>query len=453
MTAIRLRLRLLRFLDRGHSGNVQPFASDPSSKPGALWQPADPVAVTYLDSAGTEHRIPAATVSRLRHVLGSPPAGAEDSAPIVARRGQPVPVTGRLELEGGGFLDLAGRIPEDCPFGYHTLPGPVPRQLIVGPGRCYLPDRRAWGWTVQLYAARSARSWGIGDLGDLRTLTRWAAGQGAGFVLVNPLHAVAPTLPQQASPYFPTSRAFRNPIYLRIEDVPGADGVDLGEFQRAGRALNAARADRPGRGVAGQARPRCASCSPKLARAARVRPLAGRAGHGADPVRDLVRAGRAARAELAGLAGGAAPTRTAPAVPRFGREAGPAVDFHAWLQWLLHLQLADQAPGVAVIQDLPIGVDPDGADAWAWQQVMAEGVTRGRAAGPVQPQRPGLGAAPVRAVAAAAGRLPARSSRRSGPRCARHGGLRIDHVMGLLRLWWIPGGQPADRGRLRALPG
>ncbi|MBV9821938.1 MAG: 4-alpha-glucanotransferase, partial [Actinobacteria bacterium] len=147
----------------------------------SLPQPVDPVARTYLDFAGAEHRISAATVARLRQALGSPPVGAEDSAPIVARRGAPVPVTGRLQLEDGGSLELAGRVPEDCPFGYHTVTGPVPRQLIVSPGRCYLPDRRAWGWTVQLYAARSARSWGIGDLGDLRTLTRWAAGQGAGF--------------------------------------------------------------------------------------------------------------------------------------------------------------------------------------------------------------------------------------------------------------------------------
>jgi 4-alpha-glucanotransferase len=89
---------------------------------------------------------------------------------------------------------------------------------------------------VQLYATRSRGSWGIGDLADLRAVRRMAADQGAGFLLINPLHAVAPTAGQEASPYLPATRRFRNPIYLRVSEVPGADGVDLEDD--AGRALS-----------------------------------------------------------------------------------------------------------------------------------------------------------------------------------------------------------------------
>ncbi|HST46316.1 4-alpha-glucanotransferase [Jatrophihabitans sp.] len=418
----------------------------------SLTPPTSEVAETYLDSAGSEHRIDPAVIARLRQALGTPPAGAEDSAPIVARRGDPVPVTGRLRLEGGGTLDLDGTVPEDCPLGYHTLTGPVARQLIVGPGRCYLPDRRAWGWTVQLYAARSALSWGIGDLGDLRTIVEWAAGQGAGFVLVNPLHAAAPTLPQEPSPYFPTSRAFRNPIYLRIEDVPGADRVDLRDLQQAGRAANAGplidrdavwRLKRAAlHRVYSQVRPEeefarwRAEQGPALQRFATWCALADR--HGAS-WRDWP-------AELRHPDG--------EAVPRFEREAEQAIGFYAWLQWLLQLQLSgcsDRAPGVAVIQDLPIGVDPNGADTWAWQQVMAEGVTVGAPPDPFNLSGQDWGLHPfVPWRLRQAGYQPFVEALRAT--LARNGGLRIDHVMGLLRLWWIPEGSPPTEGGYVSYP-
>lgn len=403
------------------------------------------IARTYLDSAGVEHDVAAATIQRLRRALGTPPADAAATGPIVARPGQRVPATGRLLLEGGGSLDLDGTLPADCPLGYHTVVGPEggQRLLIVGPGRCYLPAERSWGWTVQLYAARSRRSWGIGDLGDLRTLTRWAAAQGAGFVLVNPLHAVAPTFPQQASPYLPTSRAFRNPIYLRIEDVPGADLIDLDDLQRAGRAANAA---------------------PLIDRDTvwRLKRAALRQIFDQVPVGPGFADWRAARgdalqrfatwcalAEVHGACWRDWPPELRdpqdPAVRRFAGEAAGAIEFHAWLQWLLELQLADLAPGVAVIQDLPIGVDPHGADAWSWQQVMAEGVTVGAPPDPFSLSGQDWGLHPfVPWRLRQADYQPFIEALRAT--LARHGGLRIDHVMGLLRLWWIPQGCPPTEG-------
>ena len=99
------------------------------------------------------------------------------------------------------------------------------RRLIVSPGRCHRPDWfPAWGWSVQLYALRSARSWGVGDLADLRRFGRLAADQGASVVLVNPLHATAPVPPVQPSPYSPSSRRYLSPLWLSIDDVPGRRG-------------------------------------------------------------------------------------------------------------------------------------------------------------------------------------------------------------------------------------
>src|SRR5207245_6637777 len=120
-------------------------------------------------------------------------------------------------------------------------------------------------------------------------------------------------------------------------------------------------------------------------------------------------------------------------------------DFHAWLQWLLDRQLARAATACPLMHDLPIGVDPEGADAWAWQDTLALGAT--------------VGAPPDRYVAAgqnwglppfiphhlrAAGYRPFIETIRAVLRHAR--GLRIDHVMGLFRLFWIPAGLPPAAG-------
>ena len=150
-----------------------------------------------------------------------------------------------LTLEDGTVLRADHALPPDLPYGYHDLRplhGRPPVRLIVSPGRCHLPEPlRAWGWAVQLYAARSAQSWGIGDLADLRRLARWSRAElGAGVLLVSPLHAAAPVLPQEPSPYYPSSRRYRNPLYLRVEEVPGAAeaGLDIERLAVAGRALN-----------------------------------------------------------------------------------------------------------------------------------------------------------------------------------------------------------------------
>ena len=139
-----------------------------------------------------------------------------------------------FDLDGRLVGEATFVVPADLPLGYHRIrlrsgaheaayESEAP--LIVTPSWLGLPARmgaaRAWGLATQLYSVRSRNSWGIGDLTDLTDLAVWAgARHGAGYVLVNPLHAASPTAPMEPSPYLPTSRRFVNPLYLRVEAIP-----------------------------------------------------------------------------------------------------------------------------------------------------------------------------------------------------------------------------------------
>ena len=106
---------------------------------------------------------------------------------------------------------------------------------------CWPAPERTWGWAVQLYALRSRDSWGVGDLADLRRFGRWSKKAGASAILLNPLGAQTPTIPYQPSPYYSSSRRFRNVIYLRVEEIDGASEVDITAERDTARALNVQR--------------------------------------------------------------------------------------------------------------------------------------------------------------------------------------------------------------------
>jgi 4-alpha-glucanotransferase len=412
------------------------------------------IADGYEDTGGEWRQVGDDTRAALLAAMGcdaddpTPPA----TEPVrVVRTGTPVALDGpgELTLEDGTSLGIVDALPADLPPGYHDLRpvgGRGAFRVIATPGRCPLPPRwPAWGWAVQLYAARSRGSWGIGDLADLARVGRWAAGLGAEVVLVNPLHAPLPVLPQEASPYFPSSRRFQNPLYVRVEEAPGAAeaGLDLEPLAAAGRALNAERRiDRD------------AVFRLKLEALARLW-----ARGPAPPAFDrfIAAQGRpldefATFCALAEHHGGGwrrwPPGHRRPesaAVARFAAERRDRVRFHQWVQWLLDEQLARAGAGIALVQDLPIGVDPDGADAWAWQDVLATGVTVGAPPDRYNARGQDWGLPPfipARLRAAAYG--PVIETLRATLRHA--GGIRIDHVMGLFRLFWIPGGQPPAAG-------
>lgn len=135
-----------------------------------------------------------------------------------------------FDLDGRWVGEASFVLPADLPLGYHRVhlrsgDGETSTALIMTPDWLGLPERlgarRGWGLAAQLYSVRSRRSWGVGDLTDLTDLAVWSATRhGADYVLVNPLHAAAPTAPMEPSPYLPTSRRFVNPIYLDVEAIP-----------------------------------------------------------------------------------------------------------------------------------------------------------------------------------------------------------------------------------------
>jgi 4-alpha-glucanotransferase len=411
----------------------------------------------YHDALGRWRDSPSETIDAILRTMGAsderphPP----DDVPVLFLRPGDSRAVSRpavLHTEDGGEVRVDGHLPLDLPLGYHLLEhldDGARTTIVVSPGRCPLPDDApTWGWAVQLYAMRSSASWGMGDLADLRRLATWSADElGAGLVLVNPLHAAPPGVHQAASPYFPSSRRFRNPLYLRVEDVPGAAtalGDRLGELATAGRALNDQRLiDRD------------AVWRLKLDALGQVWER-----FSGDPGFDRWRRGEGAPLDayatfclLVDDYGGdwrswpeelRHPDR--PEVAAYGRANPRRVQFHQWLQWLLERQLESASTaGVALMHDLAVGVDPGGADAWLWQDVFAldmavgappdEFNTRGQDWGlpPFDPWR-----------LRAAGYGPFVETIRAGLRHA--GGLRIDHVMGLSRLFWIPRGASARDG-------
>lgn len=345
------------------------------------------------------------------------------------------------------LVTAMGGDPDDVPPP--TTAEPTLPDVDDGPVTCSPPpDERVWGLSVQLYAARSTASWGIGDLADLRTVARWAATHGAATVLINPIDAIAPVTPRETSPYTPTTRRFLDPIYLRVEEVPGADEVDLSDLAGRARARNAdRRIDRD------------AVWADKQEALRRIwdRVPAVRD----DPALEGYRRQRGDElrwfgAYVAAVADHGHDTRRWPADladPRASGVAGyadsDAAAFAAWQQLCLDQQLATANDALPLLRDLPIGFDPAGFDAWQWRDLLAEGVTVGAPPDELGPQGQDWALpAFVPWKLARADLAPLRATYEAAMRHA--GGLRIDHVLGLFRLFWIPpDGTPGDGAYVR----
>ncbi|OLR92669.1 4-alpha-glucanotransferase [Actinokineospora bangkokensis] len=398
---------------------------------------ADDVVIAVLAELGVD----AATPEAVEAALAEPPATA---VPTVVRQGARVAVgEGEVLLEGGGTVAVAGELPADLPLGWHVLRvGGRETPLAVAPA-ALPPAPRTYGWMAQLYSLHSPGSWGIGDYADLREFVSLAAADDAGAVLVSPVAAPSLVHPVQRSPYSPSSRRFLNPLHLSItataafrdapEDVRAAvlelrpDATELVDHDAVWRAKSAAlELLRPVEGADQDA------VEPGLLRFATYCALA--EAHGADwrlwP--EALRSPDSAEvaAERARLA--------------------DRVGFHAWLQRLCAEQLAEvhaAAAGMAVgvVHDLPVGVSPSGADGWALQGVLASDVTVGAPPDAFSPLGQDWALPPFRPDRlAAAGYLPFRDMIRS---VLAHGdGIRVDHVAGLWRLWWIPPGRGAAEG-------
>ncbi|MBB1484495.1 4-alpha-glucanotransferase [Tessaracoccus sp. MC1865] len=367
-------------------------------------------------------------------------------------------------VDGAPIGEATFWLGDDLPIGYHeivahTVAGKHRSSLIITPSFVGFPTRmrgdRIWGYGTQLYSVTSSRSWGIGDLGDLADLITWSGTrQFAGYVLINPLHAAEPAPPIEPSPYLPASRRFINPIYIHPESIPEYATLGKDERKRIKLLLEQAQEAADTSGIVDRN-----AIWPLKLEALRIIH-----GAGMRPARHIAfqdfrgREGIGLRffALWSALSiefgqfwaewPEAYRSPSSPAVAAFAEANAEEVDFFEWLQWVAQTQVsaaqtvADEVGmPVGIVTDLAVGVHRYGAETWMMPDVFAQGMSVG--APPDQynqsgqdwgqpPWRPDrleeLAYEPFRAMVAAALR--------------RVGGLRVDHIIGMFRLWWVPQG-------------
>ncbi|MDQ2943388.1 MAG: 4-alpha-glucanotransferase [Candidatus Dormibacteraeota bacterium] len=352
------------------------------------------------------------------------------------------------------YYDLRGNVVHTSPetedailaaMGAQSDHPPRLRRRAMPPGRSVAPPIRAWGWSAQSYAARSRESWGIGDFADLRRLGRMARRQGASVLLINPLGAQPPTPNQEPCPYYASSRRFLNTLYMRVEEVPGAEqrATDLEPLRNEALALNAHRLidhDSVFR-LKSQALETIFKAAPDALG------LAGWARRMGTALLDYATFN--AIAEVHGPA-----WRSWPAELRHPRSEGVAarrgqladrVAYHQWLQFHLDRQLARAAKEIGLIADVPVGFAADGCDAWRWQDLLAPDMRVGAPPDFFFPEGQDWGMPPFDPWKLRRAHFePFVETIRS---TAKHAaGLRLDHVMGLFRLFWIRPGAHATGG-------
>ena len=404
------------------------------------------------------------------------------------------PVTAWVQLEQGGNVPMGQvdryvpprnidgvvtgeatfAVPADLPLGWHQIqavsdngesaPLVAKSVLVVTPNYLGLPEslasRRTFGLMAQVYATRSQDSWGMGDLHDLSTLATWGGQKGAGFVLVNPMHAAEVSAPMENSPYLPATRRYFNPIYLHIEDIPEFVKLDakakkrLAALETPLKAMNLtdAHIDRDAVWTAKkEALELILDSALSPARQASFDAFVEREGTGLKSF-----AIWCAIAELHGISSGTweagLRSPSAPGVAKFAEKHAKRIDFFMKLQWLLdeqfaNVQAAAKAAGMkaGIVHDLAVGVHPEGADAWALADVLAQGVSVGAPPDMYNQMGQDWSQPPWRPDALVeAAYLPYRDMLRT---ILRHsGGIRVDHALGLFRLWWIPNGMGAANG-------
>ncbi len=381
-------------------------------------------------------------------------------------------------------------LPGSLSLGYHRLQvmgdalphGSGAATLIVAPQQAYLPEQLQrspgiWGFGLQLYGLQGQESWGLGDFGDLSGFAAKAAGLGASALGLNPLHALFPGNPAHASPYAPSSRCFLNPLYIDVEAVPDwvecpratAQVRDPGFVTLLTNLRNATLVD--------YVRVSAAKLPvlEQLYSAFRVNHLQCGGTARAEAFRKFQREGGAALERYAtfeavaedfrGHKSGHFPWRDWPAPYRdpnspetaaFARDHADRVTFHQYLQWEADRQLGSAKGACAQIgmtiglyRDLALGVDADGAEAWAEQSWIAQGISTGAPPDSfnLTGQNWGLPPFAPHALHDAAYR-PFIECLHANMRHA--GALRIDHVMGFARLFWIPSdARPSEGGYVR----
>jgi 4-alpha-glucanotransferase len=378
-----------------------------------------------------------------------------------------------LTLERGGEW----RPGKELPLGYHTLSVADDTQtLIVVPPKCMPPVRRAMGVIANLYAVRSDANWGVGDITDLATIAEWSGEKGAAFIGVNPLHALR-NRGNDISPYSPVSRLYRNPIYIDVTAVPelneNADARALLDDPATQETLASLRSSTSVDYDTVWALKR--RMLEMLHRTFIVRHRDARSGRGRDYRAYLEQEGASLVnfATFCALEDHFGSTNAASGWPQWPAEFRhpassdvvafraantDAVDFHRWLQFELDRQLGaaaevahDSGLGIGIYQDLAIGAAPDSADVWAFAHLFLRGVSVGAPPDGYAPQGQNWGLPPIDPRQLVEDRYAfwialIRASLRHA------GALRIDHVLGLFRQFWIPEGMSGKHGAYVRFP-
>jgi 4-alpha-glucanotransferase len=334
------------------------------------------------------------------------------------------------------------------------------------PARCYLPpwldQERVWGISCQLYSLRSARNLGIGDFADLAALAEIAAAAGADFIGVNPLHALFAGDASRYSPYAPSDRRMLNWAYIAVDRIEGSDAVLTALEPQMLAALRMP-------GIIDY--PQVHALKLDLLRALfrsgaqqppefqRWREEAG-AGLQKFALFEALSEWMVAQGFSAGWHGWPAAYQdpASPMVADFAGDNAQAVAFHCWLQWLANEQLAAaqrhaRAAGmrIGLYLDLAVGAAPDGAATWSDRDLVVPGARIGAPPDMLNDHGQDWGLAPI-APATLVAREMAPLDDIIGPLMAHTGAIRIDHVMALERLFWIPDGVDARGGGYVSYP-
>jgi 4-alpha-glucanotransferase len=378
------------------------------------------------------------------------------------------------QATGGKNLTL----PAKLPHGYHTLTLTQDDKryhcrVIIAPKRCYEPQalidgKKLWGACVQLYTLRSNENWGIGDFGDLKNMLAEVGKRGGAFIGLNPIHALYPANPESASPYSPSSRRWLNVIYIDVnaledfrkskeaqawwnltttqqtlKQVREADWVDYATVT----ALKMAALRMAWKGFAKRTDDQMKAFRQFVAQEGESLywQAAFDALHAYQVKEDEMRWGWPVWPE-------AYQSVDSPEVKAFCKQHADEVDFFLWLQWLAYSQFAacwQESQGydmpIGLYRDLAVGVAEGGAETWCDRELYCLKASVGAPPDILGPLGQNWGLPPMDPhVMVARGYEPFIDLLRANMQNC--GALRIDHVMSVLRLWWIPYGETADHG-------
>lgn len=357
-------------------------------------------------------------------------------------------------------------VPGNLPLGYHTVfasvdGGPaVSAPLIIVPHRidpsALRGDRRFWGVNAQAYSVQSHNSWGVGDASDLNDLVAVTAKEGAQFLLINPLHAAEPIAPIENSPYLPVSRQWLNVSYIRPEAVPEYASLPDGsrdEIEDLRRAVlvedDDALISRDTTWIAKRdALAKIFAVPRSISRQTQYDAFCLDGGEGLE--------NHALWCALAEETGSTElppkyRDRDSAEVAEYAEANRDKIDFHKWLQWIASEQLSNGnrvakklGMSIGVMADLAVGIHPYGSEVWSHPNMFAPDTYVGAPPDMYSQQGQSWSQPPYSPrELALAGYEPLRRVIHST--MALSGALRIDHILGLFRLWWLPAkGSPAE---------